>query len=445
MRRERIPSVRDQPSVHARTLSHSDLRVRCISIPIQNASLLLRAQQATMMASRSTSSNHSLSSGTSGLQEQLAQLKQSEAEAKKETQEARALAAQAARLIEQAEKQAQASAQKEKARAHELQQAREREAQALAKAEEARTRQATAEAEAIRAEVQRAWALEHEAQARQAQQAWNNCFNFTVPQLALPGLAQYPSSAPYYAVAQGAVPGQAQYPSSAPYYAVAQGAVPGQAQYPSSAPYYAVAQGAVPGQAQYPSSAQYAAGQARPEEPVSKRARGAPGTEVHAPVTYFAPGTKVKIVGLRSRLEYNDKTGRVQGFDCLTSRHLVKLEGSEGQGKATEIHVKMDNLQQFCEVQITGLASADGRRACIVGWLEPLGRYDARLGISQKRIGLLPENAILFPGTIVRIHEHATAQGHRGKIVGVNKEEKIYLVELYHGQIIKARFGSVRA
>eukprot|EP00931_Biecheleriopsis_adriatica_P089449 TRINITY_DN6357_c0_g1_i13.p1 TRINITY_DN6357_c0_g1~~TRINITY_DN6357_c0_g1_i13.p1 ORF type:complete len:339 (-),score=90.09 TRINITY_DN6357_c0_g1_i13:287-1303(-) len=154
-------------------------------------------------------------------------------------------------------------------------------------------------------------------------------------------------------------------------------------------------------------------------------------------------GQEVCILGLSKAAEHNGKRGQVQGFDSQRGRYEVSVEDG------SSIWVKPENLTQLCNVEIHALKSKpelNGQRGNILGFDAVTGRYMLLVqGTTQTVVSLQPANCILNAGTCIKLNGLSKAElnGQLARILEVDTQSGRYKMEMQGGNQIKVKYENV--
>lgn len=174
-------------------------------------------------------------------------------------------------------------------------------------------------------------------------------------------------------------------------------------------------------------------------------------------VDVIPPATPVRIRGLVSSAEHNDKGGHIESFDG--SRYTVKTSEN---GQPRRLRLRPENCQQVLSgAQIVGLEShpeLNGQRCTVVGFDEPAdeARQDATATATGRFRVELPDgrpaslgvrNVVLPPGARVRViglQGAAEWNDRWGTVEDFDIEAERYLVAVQESHVLKIRPENVR-
>lgn len=176
----------------------------------------------------------------------------------------------------------------------------------------------------------------------------------------------------------------------------------------------------------------------------------APRARPDPPPSYAMPlATPVVVRGLSSAKaqEHNGKIGKITGWDQSKARYEVELDSD------TSLWVKPTNLTQRCSgVRIVGIESQpelNDKTGEILSYDAEKGRYTVRLkerlASGKDCVGLQPLNVVLPKGTRVVTQGLKTDElnGQLGQITEIDEETMKYTVLCQNGKAIKISYDKV--
>jgi hypothetical protein len=167
----------------------------------------------------------------------------------------------------------------------------------------------------------------------------------------------------------------------------------------------------------------------------------------------IAPEVVVSFKGLKSKKELNGLKGQVVEYDSAIDRYLVRVPG-----KADEVSVKVENLQQHPTVTIEGLstrADLNGCKGSIVVFDAKKDRYTLNVHTvnnnnkqrTTETVSLKPKHVILESCTFVQIVNLASRSDLNGSYATIRwrvKEADRYDVHLPNGETVRVKPENLR-
>lgn len=163
-------------------------------------------------------------------------------------------------------------------------------------------------------------------------------------------------------------------------------------------------------------------------------------------VDVISNGKQVMIYGLKSKSEYNGKSGTIVGYSRDSNRYQVKLDNG------SVINILRNNFQQIVKnielMELVSKNSLNGVLGVVVGYNESKNRYIIQLGTRQGNAVLsFKKNNVLLPSDLCIYLENLKTthwNGRCGRIKGYDPETKRYSIDIGHSKVLNVKSENIK-
>lgn len=163
-------------------------------------------------------------------------------------------------------------------------------------------------------------------------------------------------------------------------------------------------------------------------------------------IDVISNGKQVIIYGLKSKSEYNGKSGIIVGYSSDSKRYKVKLNNG------SIINILRNNFQQIVKnielMELVSKNSLNGVLGILVGYNESKNRYIIQLGTRQGNavLSFKKENVLLPNDLCICLENLKTTHWNSrcGRIKGYDPETKRYSIDIGHSKILNIKSENIK-